>query len=109
MSKDLDVSVCMAKTYDLPKFVYALLDEMHQKIKHLERNEAVCHCGSLISEHTVNDGHAPVEMRAECKFERLLDRSVATLIAYPVGQDDGSWLLRKQRVIDDYKQCLADN
>jgi len=33
-----------------------------------EKTQAVCHCGSLVSEHHMGSGHTAVEMPIECPF-----------------------------------------
>jgi len=37
-----------------------------------KKNEAVCHCGALFSEHTQSDNHGPVEMTPPCPNEEKL-------------------------------------
>jgi hypothetical protein len=36
------------------------------------RNEAVCHCGSLVSDHHAGDGHSPVPMQEMCPYAEAL-------------------------------------
>ena len=43
-----------------------------KRAEQAEKLEAVCHCGTLVSQHTAGDGHDPVEMRQPCEFEMEL-------------------------------------
>jgi hypothetical protein len=36
------------------------------------QNDAVCHCGSPVSEHSWGDGHMPVPMEHPCPYEKTL-------------------------------------
>ena len=43
-------------------------DAAVSRAEQAERNEAVCHCGSLARQHTMGEGHGAVEMRPECPY-----------------------------------------
>lgn len=53
-----------------------------------QANEAVCHCGSLVTEHTQSDNHGPVEREYPCQFAVLLQDAPCTC---PDFVDDGGW------------------
>lgn len=42
------------------------------KLKRALENEAMCHCGSMFSDHTIMDNHSPVEMKLPCPNEKEL-------------------------------------
>ena len=42
-----------------------------------KRYEGVCHCGTLLSQHNLADGHAAVEMEHPCPFEQELAEAKA--------------------------------
>lgn len=52
-----------------------LIADLRKTIKDLEATQAICHCGGLVKDHTVNDSHYPVEMREPCDAERLLQEA----------------------------------
>lgn len=48
-------------------------DQAINRAEQAEKFEAVCHCGTLVRQHTAGDGHDPVEMRQPCEFEMELE------------------------------------
>lgn len=41
---------------------------LQAELKRSKRNEAVCHCGQLISAHTMGDGHSPIPSPELCSY-----------------------------------------
>ena len=41
---------------------------LREQLKASKRNEAVCHCGDLVSQHHMGSGHSPVPMPEECDY-----------------------------------------
>ncbi len=48
------------------------LAEANAKLKEAKKNEAVCHCGAYVSEHTQADNHGAVDMEHPCPNEEKL-------------------------------------
>ena len=49
--------------------------ELGREIERLRANEAVCHCGELISAHHIGSGHSAVEMPHLCPYEQERDEA----------------------------------
>jgi hypothetical protein len=56
------------------------LRKLVMRAEQAERFEAVCHCGSAVSKHTIGDGHGPVEMQPECPHEEPLKEANKLLL-----------------------------
>jgi len=55
------------------------LAERDAEIERLKQDEAVCHCGLRISEHTQMDNHSPVEMKLPCPNEGRAEAAEAEI------------------------------
>ena len=65
---DALVAVHMSATADSNEEIRKLKAELEESRK----NEAVCHCGALFSEHTQSDNHSAVGMKHPCPNEEKL-------------------------------------
>jgi len=61
----------------------------HEKLIEAKKNEAVCHCGALFSEHTQSDNHGPVAMEHPCPNEEKLRHFGTHLSHCNFGENSG--------------------
>lgn len=53
--------------------------QLERELACSKRNEACCHCGSLMSQHGMGDGHSPVPMPEECPYASKLASAAARI------------------------------
>lgn len=60
-----------------------MVDAAKTELAEAKRYEGVCHCGTLLSQHSLADEHMAVEMQPRCPFEQELTEVKALLLDAP--------------------------
>jgi hypothetical protein len=65
------VHVPMSRCVNHLSSAIARIEKLEEALTRAQ-NDAVCHCGSPVSEHSWGDGHMPVPMEHPCPYEKTL-------------------------------------
>lgn len=80
-------------------------DQWKKQAEEAQANEAVCHCGLTMSQHTASENHSAVEMEQPCPFAAERDRLAAEVVRLrenrAVLREDG------ERAVEMWKSASA--